>query len=131
MDGVPLTVKNYARELYQQGYEVSVVTPNEPGLHAEAYPYAVYSYFSVPVPMRHPYRCGLPFFDFSYQRAIDSVPFDIVHAHNPFSSGKEAQRLSRHPGIPMVATFHSKYRDDFSRVIPVRRLPAVVRAGCC
>ncbi len=117
MDGVSLTVQNYARELYQQGHEVSVVTPNEPGLHAEAYPYAVYSYFSVPVPMRHPYRCGLPFFDFSYQRAIESVPFGIVHAHSPFSSGKEAQRLSRHLGIPMVATFHSKYRDDFSRVI--------------
>ena len=44
MDGVSLTVQNYAQKLHQQGHEVSVVTPYEPGLRAETYPYAVYSY---------------------------------------------------------------------------------------
>ena len=47
MDGVSLTVQNYAQKLHQQGRGVSVVTPNEPGLRAETYPYAVYSYKKV------------------------------------------------------------------------------------
>ena len=47
MDGVSLTVQNYAQKLHQQGHEVSVVTPYEPGLRAETYPYAVYIYKKV------------------------------------------------------------------------------------
>jgi 1,2-diacylglycerol 3-alpha-glucosyltransferase len=40
-----------------------------------------------------------------------------VHAHTPFSAGMLAMRAARKRGIPIVATFHSKYRDDFGRVV--------------
>jgi len=39
----------------------------------------------------------------------------LVHAHCPFSSGKEALLIARKQQIPLVATFHSKYRDDFEQ----------------
>ena len=117
MDGVSMTVSNLAANFQAQGYDVCVVTPDESGLHPSDYPFTVLPYFSVPVPMRHPYRCGLPFFDPLYQRQVSKIPFDIVHAHCPFSSGKEALRIARRLNVPMVATFHSKYRDDFARII--------------
>ncbi len=117
MDGVSMTVSNLAKNLHEQGHDLCVVTPDEPGLQPSKYPFMVCPYFSLPVPMRHPYRYGIPFVDPMYQYQINKTPFDVVHAHCPFSSGKEALRIARRLDIPLIATFHSKYRDDFARII--------------
>jgi len=37
----------------------------------------------------------------------------LVHAHSPFSAGNAAYRLAKKLDIPLVATFHSKFYDDF------------------
>lgn len=118
MDGVSVTVSNLASHFHKQGAGVSVVVPEIPGIDTAQYPYSILQYHSVPVPFRHPYRCGFPFLDYKFRRQFDSYHFDVFHAHCPFSSGIFAQNASRRLGIPLVATFHSKYRDDFKRVIP-------------
>ncbi len=69
-----------------------------------------------------PYRVGFPLLCYSYRRAAHSIPFDVVHAHSPFFAGRSARRIARKRGIPLVATFHSKYYDDFYRATHSRRL---------
>lgn len=118
MDGVSVTVSNLASQFQKKGEDVTVVTPEIPGLDRALYPYAIMQYYSMPVPGRHPYRYGFPFFDYKFQKHFASTSFDIFHAHSPFSSGDFALKMSRKMGVPIVATFHSKYRDDFERVIP-------------
>lgn len=118
MDGVSVTVSNLASHFNLLGADVSVVVPEMLGLDVSRYPYPVLQYRSVPVPFRHPYRYGLPMFDFAFQRQLEQVHFDVLHAHSPFSSGSLALRMARQRGVPLVATFHSKFRDDFLRVIP-------------
>jgi glycosyltransferase involved in cell wall biosynthesis len=49
---------------------------------------------------------------------MERIPFKLVHAHCPFSAGTIALRIAKEQGIPFVATFHSKYRQDFERIIP-------------
>ena len=122
MDGVSLTVSNLARCFYQQGKDVAVVTPEMPGLDESQLPYSVFQYRSFPVPGRHPYRYGFPSLDFKFQKQVAAQNFEILHAHCPFSSGDFALKTARRMGIPLVATFHSKYRDDFERVIPNKAL---------
>ncbi len=122
MDGVSLTVSNLARCFYLQGKDVAVVTPEMPGLDESQLPYSVFQYRSFPVPGRHPYRCGFPSLDFKFQKQVAAQNFEILHAHCPFSSGDFALKTARRMGIPLVATFHSKYRDDFERVIPNKAL---------
>ena len=122
MDGVSLTVSNLARCFYQQGRDVAVVTPEMPGLDESQLPYSVFQYRSFPVPGRHPYRYGFPSLDFKCQKQVAAQNFEILHAHCPFSSGDFALKTARRMGIPLVATFHSKYRDDFERVIPNKAL---------
>lgn len=117
IDGVSVTVRNYARWLNRKCGDVCVVTPSVPGtVYDEDFP--VYDYFSLPIPMRRPYRMGLPAVDLDFRSRIGRVDFSLVHAHSPFSSGRLAMRLARQRGVPVVATFHSKYRADFERVIP-------------
>ena len=122
MDGVAVTVSNLARHFYQRGAEVSVVTPQIPGLDDTKDPYSLYQYLSFPVPGRYPYRSGVPQLDYKFQRQMDALDFSILHAHCPFSSGDVALKMSKRRGIPLVATFHSKYRDDFKRVIPNKQV---------
>ena len=117
IDGVSVTVQNYARWLNRKCNDVCVVTPSVPGaVYDDDFP--VYDYFSVPIPMRRPYRMGMPMVDRAFLARLGKTDFSIVHAHSPFSSGRLALRLARQRGVPVVATFHSKYRADFERVIP-------------
>ncbi len=44
--------------------------------------------------------------------------FKLVHAHSPFTSGRVAASVAKAQGIPLVATFHSKFRDDYAKIIP-------------
>lgn len=121
MDGVSVTVQNYARWLHRGGHDVCVATPAAQG-EEFGEPFPVYGYFSLPIPMRKPYRMGFPQMDRAFQNAMARTDFSIVHTHSPFSAGKTALKIARQRGIPMVATFHSKYRADFERIIPNRQV---------
>ena len=117
MDGVSVTTHNYAYWLHKKGEDVCVVTPSAVN-YRDQDPFPVYRYRSLPLLFRKPYRMGFPQYDKALQRRLDQTDFSLVHAHSPFSSGKLALHLARERKIPLVATFHSKYRSDFQRVIP-------------
>ena len=118
MDGVSICVQNYANWLQKKVGDVTVVTPSVSGADYSAYDYKVFDYFSVPVPTRHPYVSGLAGIDPVYHAKIAKNRFRIIHAHTPFSAGNAALHVAHQQGIPLVATFHSKYRDDFEKVLP-------------
>ena len=111
-DGVANVVRNYSYWLERKYGRCCVVTPYAPK-YQDNENFDVLRYVSVPVPGRHPYRAGLPYLDPLVRRKLRRLRFDIVHAHCPFSAGQLALRLARQRGIPIVATFHSKYYDDF------------------
>lgn len=114
MDGVAITVKNYAYWLNKSGFRPYIITPEYPG-YTDIDEHPVLRYHSVPILMRKPYRLGLPKIDHQFNQELKNIPFSLVHAHSPFSAGLLALKIARQNHIPMVATFHSKYRDDFSR----------------
>lgn len=110
IDGVTLTVENYMHWLRTMGHEACVVTPWNPSKCDV--PYEVKRYFSLAIPDRYPYRYGYPKLDFKIWREMRRTPFSLVHAHCPFSSGRLAVYAKKHQHIPLVGTFHSKYRTD-------------------
>jgi len=122
MDGVSVCVYNYAFWMQKMVGGVSVITPNVPGADFRKHDFEVMDYFSVPVPFRHPYVTGIAEIDPSFLNKLLKRRYKIVHAHCPFGSGLAAQHVAKIQGIPFVATFHSKYRDDFSRVIPSKSM---------
>lgn len=118
MDGVAVCVQNYAYWLQQKVGGVSVITPNKMGANYGQYPYEVLDYLSVPVPFRHPYVTGIAQIDPLFRAKLARRKFKIVHAHSPFSSGLMAAQVAKSQNIPLVATFHSKFKDDFKKVVP-------------
>jgi glycosyltransferase involved in cell wall biosynthesis len=121
MDGVALTVQNYAYWLHRRNQPVCVVTPKTPEYVDEA-TYPVYRYASLPLLGRKPYRLGIPHVDFPFQKAIKRTPFKLIHAHCPFSSARVALNVAKQQHIPLVATFHSKFRDDFKRAVNSKQI---------
>ena len=124
LDGVGLTAQNYAYWLHMKGHDVRVITPYAPGADEviEAAPYPINRYMSVPIPFRHPYRYGLPYVDAAFWHNWRKMRFELVHAHCPFTSGNLAYSAAQKQNIPLVATFHSKYRQDFEHNVPNKRV---------
>ena len=116
MDGVALTTKNYADWLHKKNQAVCVVTPKSPD-YCDNEPYSIFRYTSIPILGRKPYRFGLPDIDLSFKTELEQISFKLVHAHCPFSSGRLALNIAKKQKIPFVATFHSKYRDDFEHSV--------------
>jgi 1,2-diacylglycerol 3-alpha-glucosyltransferase len=121
MDGVGVCAENYARWLARNHGGGAVVAPSAPG-YEDNDEFPVLRYPSLPFPRITPYRIGLPALGFAFRSKLRSLPLDLVHAHSPFVAGKIALGVARRRGIPLVATFHTKYREDFLMVVPSKKL---------
>lgn len=110
LDGVTLTVENYVYWLQQKGRTPCVVTPWNP--EKNSYSFDVVRYFSLPIASRHPYRYGYPKCDPFIWKRLRETDFKLLHSHCPFSSGRLAVYVKKHQNVPLVGTFHSKYRSD-------------------
>lgn len=111
MDGVTLTVRNYAYWLTKSDVRSVVVGPAVPK-YKEREIFPVLRYKSFPIPFREPYRFGLPKLDRNFMKNIESQDLDLIHVHSPFGAGSLGLYLSKKRKIPLVATFHSKYHLD-------------------
>lgn len=116
-DGVGRVVHAYATELTRLGHQVTVVAPMYNTGYRGGYPFDLVDFVSMKVPTAPQYRTGTPTTDAHYRRRILASPLDILHAHAPFATGREALRLAKARNLPLVASFHSKYYDDFYKFI--------------
>jgi len=116
MDGVGMTAHNYTRWLNEK-YGKSMIIAPKVNDYIDHVPYKVFRFKSVLLPGMNPYRIGLPLIDIKFKKKIKKVGFDLVHAHCPFISGQLALNIAKKLDVPLVTTFHTKYRDDFKKVI--------------
>ena len=110
IDGVTLTVENYAHWLSEKGNTPVIVTPWNP-VKVES-GYNVMRYLSLPIKNRKPYRYGYPKLDPYIWRRLRNTDFRILHSHSPFSAGRLAVYVKKKRNLPLIGTFHSKYKDD-------------------
>ncbi len=116
VDGVGRVVSQYAQLMGELCEACYVVAPQQKNFDPNGGPYEVVEYKSIALPKMRAYRGGIPACDTHYRKRIAKLELDIVHAHSPFIAGREAYRASRQRNIPLVATFHSKYYDDFYQI---------------
>lgn len=122
IDGVANVVLNYAHWLNKKHGSCCVITPKHPQADDDIFEFDVHRFYSIKVPMRKEYRVGFPQMSTSFWMALKKIPFDIVHAHSPFGTGVAARSIARRLDIPLVATFHSKYKDDFMDALKSEKL---------
>ena len=129
IDGVVRTVDQYASRLAGEG--CTVFAPRARAYRAQAeddFPYEVVRTQELRLPFVD-YGYPLPEFSAGLKAKIETGGYALFHAHSPFMLGRYAVRLGRELGVPVVATFHSKYYDDFQRVTGSKKLAATVTRG--
>lgn len=116
IDGVANTLINYADYFHREEGACYAVVPYYPNANYEDFTFPVLNFASIPVPFRRQYRFSHPRLNFKLSSRLMDIDFDILHAHSPFTSGRIALILAKKRNIPIVATFHTKFRDDIMAV---------------
>lgn len=124
VDGVIKVVDNYARRLMKY-CEVVVFCPETRGYRREddeVLPYKVVRCNSIPL-INNDYDIPTPVLDPRFDAQILNSGIDIVHIHSPFSIGLAGVLFAKFHRIPVVATLHSQYKQDFEK--PLKFKPAL------
>ena len=116
VDGVGRVALAYSETLCKMGHQVTVVAPMYDTGYRGGYPFELVDFTARKVPGMKQYSTGEAPWDPHYRKRMRMIPLDIVHAHSPFTAGSEALRIAVLRKLPLVATFHSKYYDDFLKV---------------
>jgi 1,2-diacylglycerol 3-alpha-glucosyltransferase len=122
VNGVVVSVSIFARELAKQGHDVHIYAPAYSG-HRDVEP-NVHRLYSLPSPRSLHYPLAIPFGTTFVDRTFTDHPPDLLHANHPFLTGREARRLARRLGRPLVFTYHTIIR-DYAHYVPLPR--ALVR----
>ena len=127
VDGVIKVVDNYARRLVKY-CDVVVFCPETRGYSKaedDALPYKVVRCLSVPI-IGNDYDIPTSALDPKFEAQLLLSGIDFVHIHSPFSVGLAGLLFAKIHRIPVVATLHSQYRQDFEKQSLIGRIkPAV------
>lgn len=122
MDGVGNVVYQYAKNMGLKGHEIYAVAPQTDTGFRGKYPFEIVDYIGVPLLKLKSYKLGTPVLDVHCQNRLNHIHADIVHVHSPFIAGHAGLSYAHKQHCPLVATFHSKYYDDFLQVTGISAL---------
>lgn len=117
MDGVCMVVDNYAKRLSKIA-NVIVFVPEYNGRQFDdtKLDYKVVRCKSKSIPFLD-YSLPIPYLDRKFIKELKSYKLDIVHIHSPFTLGKVGLKYAKKNNIPVVATMHSQFKQDFKRAV--------------
>jgi len=124
VDGVGRVVLSYANNLADKGNECYVIAPMTNTGYRGGYKFEMVDYKAVKLTGRQ-YKVGVPIMDAHFVSRMQDIALDIIHAHSPFTAGQAAWSYAKKRDIPLVGTFHSKYRDDFREATGVNMIAEV------
>ncbi|MFC7048062.1 glycosyltransferase family 4 protein [Emcibacter nanhaiensis] len=107
-DGAALALNRLVAYLERKGFEVLVFSPTTDTPAIRDYAGTVVSVPSIPVPGRGEYRIGLGLTR-SVRERLDDFDPDIIHLSAPDYLGYSAQKYGLENGLPVVASFHTRY----------------------
>ena len=116
-DGVVIVVDNYAKRLSKY-CNVIVFCPRFIGKEYDdsIFPYKVVRCRSMRLPFLD-YSMPTPKMDHNFQNVLKEYNLDIVHIHSPFAIGEAGVKYAKKHNIPVIATMHSQYKQDFRRAV--------------
>lgn len=112
IDGVVNVVDNYAKRLCKFANVTVFTTAPRDKNFVDNFDYKVVRCSKFEVPGLD-YDLGMPSFDSKFQKELKDSNLDIVHIHSPFSIGKAGLAYAKKHKLPVVATNHSQFKQDF------------------
>jgi len=120
VDGVVQSMHNYLLELNKEneGYAIAPILKKK--FEGEL-PYKTFWCKSVYVPI-YGERYPTPKKDKKLNAELNALDLSIIHMHSPFAICNYGVEIARKKGIPIVATFHTKFREAFYDKLKNKRI---------
>lgn len=116
IDGPINVVTNYCKHISKKTEcKLMVPKPDKKSGYKDCQPFEVIRCKSSHGPETYPY--AHPADDKKFKKRVTEEKFDILHTHSPFTMGRFAIKQGKKQRIPVVATLHTQYKEDFKRVL--------------
>jgi len=113
-DGVIMVIDNYAKRLAKFANVIVFVPKYKEDYDDSRFNYKVVRCKSIKTPL-YVYAVPAPDLDKDFKKILEESNIDIVHIHSPFTVGKIGIKYAKKHNIPVVATMHSQFKQDFKR----------------
>lgn len=113
VNGVVTSVSTFRDAMVEMGHQVFLFAP-EARDYIDEEP-LVFRYPSLDIPAQN-YPLTIPLSS-NIDWLIPHLKLDVLHANHPFLLGQVAARKSRKQNIPLVFTYHTRYR-EYSHYVP-------------
>ena len=126
IDGVVQVVDNYAAIMNKTSYSCVVCPAAKGGYDDERLPYDVLRSAALRFPFSE-YSVAWPVNPSCIKKLKEKClekDVKIVHFHSPFTQRDSGVNVAKALGLPIVATFHTKYYDD---IYEATKIPAIAR----
>ncbi len=108
VNGVVHSVSLYRKTLTSLGHNVFVFAQHAADYEDEE-PF-IFRYPAVPISRESDMSAAIPIAP-HLDRILPSLKLDVIHTHHPFLLGQVAANKAEELDIPLVFTFHTRYRD--------------------
>lgn len=115
MDGVGSTVLNYCTHLNAKGHQCRAIVSGSTIEDGYAYDRAHgidYTIRERSYPLKGIKPYGIIHRSRAFRHQVLSQRYDLLHSHSPFYMGAMSEEVRQAQNIPMIATFHTLFRDD-------------------
>ena len=117
VSGVVRSISTFRQALMDLGHLVFIFAQHAGDYEdQEAF---IFRYPTLDLPATHDFPLAVPFSLF-VEKLLPSLKLDVIHSHHPFLLGHSAVRRAAELDLPLVFTFHTRYR-DYSHYIPLNQ----------
>ena len=115
INGVVRSISGFRKSLIDLGHTVFVFAQGAPDYEdQEAF---IFRYPMIKLPLQVEVPTAIPISPF-VDRLLPPLKLDVIHTHHPFLLGQVAAEKSKELDVPLVFTFHTRYR-DYTHYFPI------------
>ena len=108
INGVVRSVNSFRQGLTELGHNVFILAPRA-RRYKDTMPF-VFRYPSLKIGLGYDLKLVMPVSRFANQ-LLPALKLDIIHSHHPFLLGEIAAKKAAKLDLPLVFTFHTRYRE--------------------
>ncbi|MEJ2302077.1 MAG: glycosyltransferase [Anaerolineales bacterium] len=117
ISGVVRSVSAFRKALTELGHNIFVFAQNEPD-YQDREPF-IFRYPAFDLGLPNDFPATIPFSPY-IDYVFPALKIDVVHSHHPVLLGQAAANKAQEYNLPLVFTFHTRYR-DYSHYFPLNQ----------